>query len=159
MDKRILVTGALGFMGSHLKERLEDMGCTTFGLDKKNYSSTSKWNNIERLVNWKPDFIVHLGANCSSQISLRKPRMDFEDNALGTVNVCELSRLCGGVPIIFNSTMKVYPGEDGIIPPYGMSKIVGESYLKLYNELYGVPSVVNRPSSVYGPRQDGPSRS
>jgi CDP-paratose 2-epimerase len=155
MDKRVLVTGALGFMGSHLIDRLKELGYYTFGLDKKNYSSTSEWNYLSKLINWKPDYIVHLGANCSSQISLRDPRMDFYDNALGTVNVCELSRLCGNVPIIFNSTMKVYPGEDGIIPPYGQSKIIGETYLKLYNELYGVPYVINRPSSVYGPRQDG----
>lgn len=154
MDK-ILVTGFQGFMGSHLIDKLDYLGYQTFGLDKKNFSSTSEWYNLEGLINWKPKFIVHLGANCSSQISLREPRMDFYDNALGTVNVCELSRLCGNVPIIFNSTMKVYKGEDGIIPPYGTSKMVGEMYLKLYNELYGVPYVINRPSSVYGPRQAG----
>ena len=111
MDKiRILCSGHQGFMSQHLIKRLNELGYDTFGIDKKNYTSTSDWNYLERLINWKPDFIVHLGANCSSQISLREPRMDFVDNALGTVNVCELSRLCGGVPIIFNSTMKVYPG-------------------------------------------------
>jgi len=155
MDKRVLVSGHQGFMGQHLIKRLNELGYYTFGIDKKNFTSTADWEYLKRLVDWKPDFIVHLGANCSSQISLREPRMDFVDNALGTVNVCELSRLCGNVPIIFNSTMKVYPGEDGIIPPYGQSKIIGETYLRLYNQLYGVPYVINRPSSVYGPLQDG----
>ena len=155
MDKRVLISGHLGFMGQHLIKRLNELGYDTFGIDKKNYTSTSDWDYLSRFVDWKPDFIVHLGANCSSQISLREPRTDFVDNALGTVNVCELSRLCGGVPIIFNSTMKVYPGEDGVIPPYGQSKLIGETYLKLYNQLYGVPYVINRPSSVYGPLQDG----
>lgn len=155
MDKRVLVSGSLGFMGQHLIKRLNELGYYTFGIDKKNFTSTSDWEYLERLKDWKPDFIVHLGANCSSQISLREPRMDFVDNALGTVNVCELSRLCGGIPIIFNSTMKVYPGEDGVIPPYGQSKLIGETYLRLYNQLYGVPYVINRPSSVYGPLQDG----
>ena len=155
MDKRVLISGHQGFMGQHLIKRLNELGYDTFGIDKKSYTSTSDWDYLSRFVDWKPDFIVHLGANCSSQISLREPRTDFVDNALGTVNVCELSRLCGGVPIIFNSTMKVYPGEDGIIPPYGQSKLIGETYLKLYNQLYGVPYVINRPSSVYGPRQEG----
>ena len=155
MDKRVLISGHQGFMGQHLIKRLNELGYDTFGIDKKNYTSTSDWDYLSRFVDWKPDFIVHLGANCSSQISLREPRTDFVDNALGTVNVCELSRLCGNVPIIFNSTMKVYPGEDGIIPPYGQSKLIGETYLKLYNQLYGVPYVINRPSSVYGPLQDG----
>lgn len=155
MDKRVLVSGHQGFMGQHLIKRLNELGYYTFGIDKKDFTSTSDWEYLERFKDWKPDFIVHLGANCSSQISLREPRMDFVDNALGTVNVCELSRLCGGVPIIFNSTMKVYPGEDGVIPPYGQSKLIGETYLRLYHQLYGVPYVINRPSSVYGPLQDG----
>ena len=152
---KIIVSGYQGFIGSHIKDRLEKLGYNVFGIDKKNYTSTSDWDYLKRFIDWKPDFIIHMGANCSSQISLREPQMDFTDNALGTVNVCELSRLCGGVPIIFNSTMKVYPGEDGIIPPYGTSKLVGETYLRLYNQLYDVPYVINRPSSVYGPRQDG----
>lgn len=152
---KILVTGHLGFMGQHLIKRLESMGHQTFGLDKKNYSSTSEWYNLEGLVGSDYEMIVHLGANCSSQISLREPAVDFKDNVVGTFNVCELSRLCGGIPIIFNSTMKVYPGEDGIIPPYGISKQIGEMYLKLFNQLYDIPYVINRPSSVYGPLQDG----
>lgn len=157
MDKKIkvLITGHQGFMGQHLYKKLIEMDCFVFGMDKKSEGTTSNWSRLEPLISWKPDFIVHLGANCSSQISLREPRTDFVDNALGTVNVCELSRLCGNVPIIFNSTMKVYPGEDGVIPPYGQSKLIGETYLKLYNQLYGVPYVINRPSSVYGPLQDG----
>lgn len=155
MDKRVLISGHQGFMGQHLIKRLNELGYNTFGIDKKSYTSTSDWDYLSSFVDWKPDFIVHLGANCSSQISLREPRTDFVDNALGTVNICELSRLCGNVPIIFNSTMKVYPGEDGVIPPYGQSKLIGETYLKLYNQLYGVPYVINRPSSVYGPLQDG----
>ena len=157
MDKKIkvLITGHQGFMGQHLYKKLIEMDYFVFGMDKKSEGTTSNWSRLEPLISWKPDFIVHLGANCSSQISLREPRTDFVDNALGTVNVCELSRLCGNVPIIFNSTMKVYPGEDGVIPPYGQSKLIGETYLKLYNQLYGVPYVINRPSSVYGPLQDG----
>jgi len=154
MDK-ILITGHMGFMGKHLEDRLTRMGYSVLGLDKKSDTSTAEWEVLENVADWQPDCIVHLGANCSSQISLREPRLDFYDNALGTVNVCELSRLGGGIPIIFNSTMKVYPGEDGLIPPYGQSKLIGETYLKLYSQLYGVPYVINRPSSVYGPGQDG----
>jgi len=145
----------MGFMGKHLEDRLTRMGYSVLGLDKKSDTSTAEWEVLENVADWQPDCIVHLGANCSSQISLREPRLDFYDNALGTVNVCELSRLGGGIPIIFNSTMKVYPGEDGLIPPYGQSKLIGETYLKLYSQLYGVPYVINRPSSVYGPGQDG----
>lgn len=148
---RILLTGALGFMGQHLHQKLLNLGHQVVPMDKKLGNSTSE--NL--FPDGKFDFIVHLGANCSSQISLREPSVDFTDNAIGTFNVCEFSRNNGNIPIIFNSTMKVYPGEDGVIPPYGQSKLIGETYLKLYNQLYGVPYVINRPSSVYGPLQDG----
>lgn len=155
MDKmKILVTGADGFMGQHLVNRLKKY-CDVFTMDKKNGTSTSDYNNLLEYENIKFNFIVHLGANCSSQISLREPKTDFIDNVVGTFNVCEFSRNHGNIPIIFNSTMKVYKGEDGIIPPYGVSKQIGEMYLKTFNQIYGVPYVINRPSSVFGPLQNG----
>jgi CDP-paratose 2-epimerase len=126
------------------------------GMDKKLGSSTADFAGLERVVaEFVPDLIVHLGANCSSQISLRDPMTDFSDNVVGTFNVCEVARLHGRIPIIFNSSMKIYPGEDGIVAPYGQSKQVGEYYLRMYATLYGVPFIINRPSSVCGPRQDG----
>lgn len=149
---KALVTGHEGFIGSHLMDRLDH--CT--GMDKKSGMSTANYPVLKEVVGeYHPDVIVHLGANCSSQISLRDPRLDFVDNVLGTFNVCEVARENGGIPVIFNSTMKVYPGEDGFITPYGASKQVGERYLHYWLDLYGVPFVINRPSSVYGPRQNG----
>lgn len=147
----LLITGAMGFMGQHLLKRYPD----AITMDKKRGSSTEWIGLLERIVESKDiDIIVHLGANCSSQISLREPLTDFRDNALGTFNVVEVARK-NNIPVIFNSTMKVYPGEDGIIPPYGISKLVGEMYLDMYHKVYGLDYIINRPSSVYGPLQDG----
>lgn len=147
----LLITGAMGFMGQHLLKRYPN----AITMDKKRGSSTEWIGLLERIVENKDiDMIVHLGANCSSQISLREPLTDFRDNALGTFNVAEVARK-NNIPVIFNSTMKVYPGEDGIIPPYGISKLVGEMYLDMYHKVYGLDYIINRPSSVYGPLQDG----
>ena len=150
---KIIVTGSAGFIASHLMDRLGKH--QVFAMDKRIGSSTA---NLDILRNtcqlFKPDMIVHLGANCSSQISLRDPQLDFIDNVAGTFNVC-LVAADYNIPVIFNSSMKVYPGEDGIIPPYGRSKLIGEDYLRLFNKLYGVQYIINRPSSVYGPRQEG----
>jgi len=149
--KKVLITGSEGFMGQHLMARYTN----AYGMDKKSNESSSDFALLMDIVNeYRPDIIVHLGANCSSQISLREPGLDFIDNVVGTFNVCEASRI-HKIPVIFNSTMKVYPGEDGIVPPYGVSKQVGEDYLKMYHEVYGTDYVINRPSSVYGPLQDG----
>ena len=148
---KLLITGSDGFMGQHLMKRFPG----SRGMDKKSDESTFDYQLLFFIVKKEqPDMIVHLGANCSSQISLRFPGMDFDDNVVGTFNVCEISRIFK-IPVIFNSTMKVYPGEDGIVPPYGVSKQVGEDYLKMYHQVYGTDYIINRPSSVYGPLQDG----
>ena len=148
--KRVLLTGASGFMGQHLQKRFYNPVL----MDKKDGTSTADFGTLSKIVdNNSIDIIVHLGANCSSQISLREPTLDFTDNAIGTFNVLEIARI-HNIPIIFNSTMKVYQGEDGLLSPYGLSKLVGEQYLKMYHDLYGVDYIINRPSSVYGPLQD-----
>jgi CDP-paratose 2-epimerase len=150
----ILVTGADGFIGRHLRRRLS-ADHEAIGIDKITGVSTADWPELERVILRRhPALIVHLGANCSSQRSLRNPASDFLDNTVGTFNVCEAARLWE-LPVVYTSTMKVTPGEDRLITPYGMSKLVGELYLQMYAELYGVRCVVNRPSSVYGPGQDG----
>ena len=147
----LLITGSEGFMGQHMMQRFPD----AIGMDKKKGLSTTDFALLSRIIADEDiDMIVHLGANCSSQISLRQPYLDFDDNVIGTFNVCEMARVCE-IPVIFNSSMKVYPGEDGIIPPYGASKKFGEDYLRMYHKIYGIDYIINRPSSVYGPLQDG----
>lgn len=152
----ILVTGAAGFIGSHLYTRLGERGHTVVPVDKRHGRSTSDLDFLRCVVgDTRPDVIVHLGASCSTSRSLTSPAADFHDNAIGTFNVAEAARRAGGIPVLYTSTVKVHPGTDGLIAPLGQSKLVGEQYLRLYRDLYGVPSVTLRPSTVYGPGQDG----
>lgn len=152
----ILVTGAAGFIGSHLYTLLGEHGHTVTPVDKRHGRSTSDLDFLRWVIgDSRPDVIAHLGASCSTQSSLTDPVRDFHDNAVGTFNVCEAARRAGGIPVVYTSTVKVHPGNDGLIAPLGQSKLVGEQYLRLYRDLYDVPSVVLRPSTVYGPGQDG----
>lgn len=152
----ILVTGAAGFIGSHLYTRLSERGHIVIPVDKQHGRSTSDLDFLRWVVgDTRPDVIVHLGASCSTSISLRDPARDFTDNAVGTFNVAEAARRAGNIPVLYTSTVKVYPGADGKIAPLGLSKRIGEDYLRLYGNLYDLPSVILRPSTVYGPGQDG----
>jgi nucleoside-diphosphate-sugar epimerase len=157
---RVFVTGSAGFIGSHLIRHLAASGHEVRGFDRKLGLDVSDLEQLHTsATQFRPDIIVHLGANCSTAISLRHPAEDFTANALGTLNVAETAWQMDGIPVVFTSTVKVHPGVDGRIAPLGLSKRVGEDYLKLYSDLYGLPYVINRPSTVYGPGQDGTSDS
>ena len=153
---RVLVTGAAGFIGGHLLRQLDARGHTVASADKRHGHPTTDLEAFQQTVEAsEPEVIVHLGASCSTSVSLQDPAADFHDNAVGTFNVAEAARKAGGVPVIYTSTVKVHPGTDGLIAPLGQSKLVGEQYLRLYGDLYGLPHVILRPSTVYGPGQDG----
>ncbi|MEP7356344.1 MAG: NAD-dependent epimerase/dehydratase family protein [Anaerolineales bacterium] len=126
--------------------------------------------------------IFHLAGQVAVTTSVTDPRRDFEDNALGTFNTLEAARASGRQPIfIYTSTNKVYGGMEaarviegptryafadmpGGVPetwpldfhsPYGCSKGTGDQYVRDYQRIYGLPTVVFRQSSIYGPRQFG----
>jgi CDP-paratose 2-epimerase len=128
------------------------------------------------------DVVVHLAAQVAVTTSVEDPRHDFEVNALGTFNVLEAARGSGREPIvIYASTNKVYGELEGarvveeptryrlvdppggvtetqgldLHSPYGCSKGAGDQYVRDYQRIYGLPTVVFRQSCIYGPRQFG----
>jgi CDP-paratose 2-epimerase len=128
------------------------------------------------------DIIIHLAGQVAVTTSVQHPREDFEDNAIGTFNVVEAARLSGRNPIVlYASTNKVYGGMVDLkiieketryayadlpngVPesypldfhsPYGCSKGSGDQYVRDYARIYGLPTVVFRQSTIYGPRQFG----
>jgi len=128
------------------------------------------------------DVLVHLAAQVAVTTSVTDPRADFEVNALGTFNLVEAARLSDRQPVVlYASTNKVYGGMEEVkvveratrweyesLPlgcsesqpldfhsPYGCSKGTGDQYVRDYQRIYGLPSVVFRQSCIYGPRQFG----
>jgi CDP-paratose 2-epimerase len=128
------------------------------------------------------DTVIHLAGQVAVTTSVKDPREDFEINALGTFNVLEGVRLSGQKPlVIYSSTNKVYGGMEHIIidelddryayrdyplgipetelldfhSPYGCSKGAADQYVRDYNRIYSIPTVVMRQSCIYGYRQFG----
>jgi UDP-glucose 4-epimerase len=177
----VLITGGAGFIGSNLADALVADGRRVFvadnlstgkavqvpeeadlhPIDIRNASALAELARIAR-----PATIFHLAAQADVRKALEDPGYDAEVNIIGTVNVLEAAREVGA-RVVFASTGGAAYGEyEGLPVPspetaetrplshYGMSKMAGEGYLRLYGRLYGVPSVILRLGNVYGPRQD-----
>ena len=181
---RALVTGAAGFIGSTLVDRLLSDGHSVVGLD--NFSS-GRATNIEHLADTpafvfleadivtaeletildehRPEVVFHLAAQIDVRHSVADPQFDASVNVIGTVRLADAARRAGVRKIVHTSsggsiygTPPSYPtGED--VPtdpasPYAAGKVAGEIYLNTFRHLYGLDCSHIAPANVYGPRQD-----
>ena len=180
--KTALVTGAAGFIGSHIVDKLLQMGVKVIAVDnlsagsmmniphKKNnhftfydYDISKKIMMYDIFKNHKIDIIFNNAAS-KKNICLLNPARDLEVNTLGTLNLLELSVEFSVIKFIHASSGSVY-GEAKVMPQteehpidpvsyYGVSKLAGERYVKVFNHLHGLNTTILRYFHVYGPRQD-----
>jgi len=173
-NKLIVVTGGAGFIGSHIawelvkdndvviidnlytgKEENVPPGAKLVRADIRDYES------IAELIS-HADYVFHEAAQVSVVESVRDPIFTEEVNVIGTLNILK-ALLEGQGKLIFASSAAVY-GDNPNLPlreterprplsPYGVTKATAEEYLRVFNELYGVPTVALRYFNVFGPRQ------
>ena len=155
---KILITGSEGFIGKWLVERLRDEGHLVYEADKKSAGNAARWNFVLEYKDKDIDYIFHLAGMCSTSRSLTNPREAFKDNTVTTVNVMEVARHTKA-RVIFTSTCKTEVGPDGAMTPYGASKMMSELWVKEYWYSYGVPVVINKPGTIYGPGQESSAES
>jgi nucleoside-diphosphate-sugar epimerase len=176
-DRRILVTGGAGFVGSNLVKRLlrEKARVTVLddlftgrreNLPAEGYEfvkgSVCDAPMVENLVA-AHELIFHLAAR-NIVVSTRNPREDFETNIGGTLNVLLAARAAGGRRVVYTSSASVYGNprhlpinEDeslSLLTPYAVSKLGGEHYCMAFYESYGLPTTAVRYSNIFGPGQD-----
>jgi UDP-glucuronate 4-epimerase len=178
---KILLTGGAGFIGSHLLERLIARGEDVVVLDDLNdyYDPAIKRANLPgggfRLVERdlrtsaalvdevKPDVLVHLAARAGVRPSLKDPALYDSVNVAGTLGLLEACRRAGVGRFVFASSSSVYGNgaapsrEDDEhlkpVSPYGVTKLMGEHYCRIYALLHGLRITCLRFFTVYGPRQ------
>jgi UDP-glucose 4-epimerase len=110
-----------------------------------------------------PDVVFHLAAQADVSRSILEPQYDADVNINGTINILRACHESAVGKLIFSSTSGVYGNlqkdlisEDDLTGPisyYGLSKLSAESYIRLFNQLYGLPYTILRYGNVYGPRQ------
>lgn len=198
---KYLITGGCGFLGSNLAAEVLSRGdqlaifdnLSRYGAEQNRIWLCGQGNFIfqngdirdpvvisQLVKDFKPNVIFHLAGQVAMTASIANPRLDFEVNAYGTLNVLEAVReYIPDCIIIYSSTNKVYGdleqfqycetdtryvcvehpyGFDEYIPldfhsPYGCSKGVADQYVLDYARIFGLKTVVFRHSSMYGGRQ------
>lgn len=179
-----LVTGAAGFIGSTLVERLLADGHRVIGVDDLSSGNSENLVVAERsdrfefakadivdadlislLGEIKPEVVFHLAAQISVKLSVDDPQRDSSVNVVGTVRLAEAARRAGVRKIVHTSsggsiygTPPAYPTNEEMpidpTSPYAASKVCGEVYLNMFRNLYGLDCSHIAPANVYGPRQD-----
>jgi len=155
----IIVTGSAGFIGKHLMEALASEH-RVLGVDIKTGTDLTKPGDMDWILEKMPsaDFIFNLAGTCSTARGFTHPEEAMQSNVRAVFNVMQLARK-NGAKVIHTSSIKAQVGDDGMYTPYGLSKLMGEMIVKEWEKCYGVPAVVNRPGTIYGPGQHGSEES
>jgi len=178
---KILITGAAGFLGSHLSEKYVNEGHIVYGIDNL---LNGNLNNVRTLLHRKNfkfihddirkkelyskiptdiDAVIHLAAQIHVDRSIVNPEETFDINVSGTMKVLEYARMNDINKILFASTSEVY-GSAKYVPmnedhplaaqhPYGVSKIAADRLCYTYNETYDLGIDIIRCFNLFGPRQ------
>lgn len=180
-DKKVLVTGADGFIGSHLTQALLARGCKVRALCI--YNSFNSWGwlddvrhpNLEivtgdvrdaafcRLITRDVDTVFHLAALIAIPYSYVAPQSYVDTNVSGTLNICQGAMDNGCRRVIVTSTSEVY-GTAQYVPidekhprqpqsPYSATKIGADAIALSFFNAFSLPVVLARPFNTYGPRQ------
>jgi UDP-glucose 4-epimerase len=174
---RALVTGAAGFIGSHIVDALIARGDEVICIDDESAPQNDQfyWRNdtlniindirdvsLRKYYN-DVDVVFHLAARSRIQPTVNNPSECFSVNVLGTQEVLEASRIAGVKRVVYSASSSYYGhasfppffeyAPKGCATPYSLSKWQGEEVCDLYTKLYGLSTVSLRYFNVYGPRE------
>jgi UDP-glucose 4-epimerase len=181
-DKRILITGGLGFIGSNLADKLVNLGAEVLLVDSLNPQYGGNLFNIAdikdkvrvnisdvrdeyslRYLVQGQDYLFNLAGQTSHMDSMQEPFTDLDINCKAQLSILEVCRKYNpDVKIVFASTRQIYGKPDYLpvdekhllrpVDVNGINKMAGEWYHILYNNVYGIPACALRLTNTYGPR-------
>ncbi|ADZ09115.1 UDP-glucose 4-epimerase [Methanobacterium lacus] len=177
-NKNIVVTGGLGFIGSHISEELCKKNDVTI-VDNESTGNIKNVQDFQDELSIKigdvnkldlndifedVDYVLHQAALPSVPRSIKDPISSNETNITGTLKVLNAAHETGVKKVVFASSSSVY-GDTPKLPkvetmpinpksPYAITKATGELYCNIFEEIYGLPTVSLRYFNVFGPRQD-----
>ncbi|MGH7660423.1 MAG: NAD-dependent epimerase/dehydratase family protein [Vulcanimicrobiaceae bacterium] len=178
---RIIVTGGAGFIGSHIVDRYLELGHEVLVVDnlwshgggrRENVPARAAFAQVDirddelshLFLKFKPEVVCHHAAQHSVAIGSRDPKYDAQVNVLGFLNVLEAASKAEARKVVYASSGATYGTPEHLpmdertpqLPesPYGITKMVGEHYLRFYKNERGLDFTSLRYANVYGPRQD-----
>ena len=170
-DKRVVVTGGAGFLGSYVVEKLGERGCKEIFVPRsKQYDLREKEAIIRMYEDFKPDIVIHLADVVGGIGANRKnPGKFFYDNAIMGIQLIEYARRYGVEKFVCVGTVCAYPKytpvpfkEDDLWngypeetnAAYGLAKKMLLVQLQAYRQQYGFNGIYLLPANLYGPRDN-----
>lgn len=170
-ERRVVVTGGAGFLGSYVVEKLRQRGCQQIVVPRsREYDLREKSPIVHLLREVRPHLIIHLAAVVGGIGANRKhPGQFFYDNAMMGIQLIEEARRCGVEKFVCAGTICAYPKYTPVPfqeqdlwngypeetnAPYGLAKKMLLVQLQAYRQEYGFPGIYLLPVNLYGPRDN-----
>tara|TARA_Y100000310_G_scaffold163309_1_gene163155 strand:- start:6430 stop:7335 length:906 start_codon:yes stop_codon:yes gene_type:complete len=175
---KVLVTGGCGFIGSHIVDKMLELGHSVIVVDNMSAESNEKFYSNDKATNYKIDIcnyegilkamegidvVFHLAAESRIQPAILNPVYATQVNVIGTCNILQAARECGIKRVIYSSTSAGYglknkpPLREDMpkdcLNPYSVTKCAGEDLCVMYTKLFNLKTICLRYFNVYGERQ------
>ena len=175
---KYLVTGGAGFIGSHLCARLCSDGHDVRALDDLSSGHRANLDGVDvdlivgdlrdqealECAMEGADYVLHHAPIASVQYSVEHPLQEQDVNVVGTLRLLEAARVAGVKRVVFAASAAAYGADETVpkqesmpalpISPYGLSKVSGEHYCRVWSHVYELETVCLRYFNIFGPRQD-----